>query len=86
MPKDMLKLPNNKKGFVILLVLEALVAVWALAATYYAISHGLTRTVIYGAITLFAIFYIFGRSLRSFCNIVRRDREEAAQEHEGGNA
>ncbi len=85
MAKDLLKLPNNKRGFLTLLVLEALVAVWALAATFHAVRTGRTHTVIYGGITVFAIFYILGRSLRGYRNIVRREKEEAAQKKEGQN-
>ena len=82
MAREMLKLPNNKKGFIILLILEAMVAVWALAATFYALSAGRTRTVIYGAIVLFAIFYILGRSLRSFRDLQRKERAQKAQDGE----
>ena len=78
MGKDMLKLPNSKMGFLILLALEALAAAWALAATLYAARAGRTSTVVYGGVTVFAIFYILGRSLRGYRNIVRREREQKA--------
>ena len=80
MARELLKLPNNKKGFVMLLILEALVAAWALAATLYALSAGRTRTVIYGFIVLFAIFYILGRSLRSFRNLQKQGRAQKEQD------
>ena len=80
MARELLKLPNNKKGFVMLLILEALVAAWALAATFYALSAGRTRTVIYGLIVLFAIFYILGRSLRSFRNLQKQERAQKEQD------
>lgn len=80
MARELLKLPNNKKGFVMLLILEALVAAWALAATFYALSAGRTRTVIYGFIVLFAIFYILGRSLRSFRNLQKQERAQKEQD------
>ena len=82
MAREILKLPNNKKGFAALLALEALAAVWALAATFYAARAGRTSSLIYGGITVFAIFYILGRSLRGYRNIVRREREEAAKSKE----
>ena len=84
MGKDMLKLPNNKKGFLILLVLEALIAVWALAATLYAIRAGMTRRAVYGGVTMFAIFYILGRSLRSYRDIARREKESVAKSSAAG--
>ena len=31
---------------------------------------------IYGAVTMFAAFYIFGRSLRSFRGFLRREKQE----------
>ncbi|MBQ9648652.1 MAG: hypothetical protein IJV43_09885 [Oscillospiraceae bacterium] len=80
MARELLKLPNNKKGFVMLLILEALVAAWALTATLYALSAGRTRTVIYGFIVLFAIFYILGRSLRSFRNLQKQERAQKEQD------
>ncbi|MBE7008105.1 MAG: hypothetical protein E7422_03015 [Ruminococcaceae bacterium] len=83
MAKDLLKLPNNKKGFLILIALEALVAAWALAATYYAARVGSTGTLVYGGITVFAIFYILGRSLRGYRNIVRREKEERNEKKDG---
>ena len=76
MAREMLKLPNNKKGLIIMLVIEALIAVWAFAATFYALKVGRTSTAIYGFIVLFAIFYILGRSLRSFRNISRKERTQ----------
>lgn len=80
MAKEILKLPNNKKGFILLLLLEALIAAWALAATFYAVRTGATRTVVFGGITVFAIFYILGRSFRSFRDIVKKERESKEKE------
>lgn len=76
MARDLIKLPNNKWGFLILLILEALVAVWALAGVFYSIRAGRTRTMIYGLITMFAIFYILGRSLRTFVGLLKQERAE----------
>ncbi len=78
MGKDILKLPNTKRGFLLLLALEALAAVWAIAATLYAARMGRTSTMLYGGITMVAIWYILGRSLRSYRNIARRESEDAA--------
>ena len=80
MAKDLIKLPNNKWGFLTLIVIMALIAAWALAATFYAIRADRTRTVVYGAITLFAAFYILGRSIRAFRDLLRRERAEKRQE------
>ena len=80
MAKELFKFTNDKKGFRILLLLELAVAVWALAATLYAVRVGRTSTMIYGALTVFAIFYILGRSFRSYRNIVRREKEENGKE------
>lgn len=77
MAKDLIRFSNDKKGFLTLVVLEALVALWALAAMFYAVRTGRTRTMIYGAITVFAAFYILGRSLRSYRDILRRDKKDA---------
>ncbi len=76
MARDLIKLPNNKWGFLILIALEALVAVWALVATYHSIQIGRTRTVLYGAVVLFAVFYILGRSLRTFAGLLKQERAE----------
>ena len=76
MAKDLIKLPNNKWGFLILIAIMALIAAWALAATFHAIRAEQTRAVIYGAITLFAVFYILGRSLRALRDLLRRERAE----------
>ena len=80
MARELIKLPNNKNGLLIMIVIEVLIAAWALAATLYAFSAGRTRTVIYGFIVLFAIFYILGRSLRSFRDLRRREREQKEQD------
>ncbi len=82
MAKDLIKLPNNKWGFLILLVLEALVAVWAISATLYAVRMGRTRTVVYGLIVMFAVFYILGRGLRTFIGLLKKEREEKQQNGE----
>lgn len=76
MARDLIKFSNDKKGFRMLLALEAVVAAWALAATFYAVSQGRTRTMLYGAVTVFAVFYILGRSARSYRNIVRQEKAE----------
>ena len=76
MAREILKFTNDRKGYRLLLVLESLLALWALAAVFYAMRIGRTSTALYGGITLFAIFYILGRSLRTYRNIVRREREE----------
>ena len=78
MAKELIKFSNDKKGFRMLLFVEILLAVWSFAATLYAANAGRTRTMIYGGITMFAIFYILGRSLRSYRTMVRKEREEAA--------
>lgn len=79
MGKDLIKLPNNKRGFLTLIIIEAIAAAWAISAVLYAIRVGRTRTVVYGFITLFAVFYILGRSLRAFAGILKKEREEKAQ-------
>ena len=76
MARELIKFSNDRKGFITLLIVEGVVALWALSATCYAITHGRTSTMIYGAVTMFAAFYIFGRSLRSFCNMTRKEKEE----------
>ena len=76
MARELIKFSNDKKGFITLLVVEGLVALWALSATLYALTHGRTSTMIYGAVTMFAAFYIFGRSLRSFRDFKRREKEQ----------
>lgn len=80
MARDLIKFKNTKGGFIALLVLEGALCVWALTATMYAVKVGRTSTMIYGLITMLAIFYIFGRSLRSFRGLVKREKEEKAQE------
>ena len=80
MARDLIRFSNDKKGFLTLLVVEALVAVWALSATVYAVIRGRTGTMIYGGITMFAAFYILGRSLRSYRDLRRREREENGKE------
>ena len=82
MGKDMLKLPNNKWGFLILLVLEALIVAWALFATFHSMRLGRTSTTIYSTITLVAVCYILGRSIRTFLGILKKEREE--QNESGG--
>ncbi|MBE6910835.1 MAG: hypothetical protein E7474_14880 [Ruminococcaceae bacterium] len=84
MAKDLIKFSNNKRGFITLLILEALVAAWALMATITAVRSNEKSMMIYGFVTMFATFYIFGRSLRGFMNIVRREREERAAKAGGG--
>ena len=86
MARDFIKISNDKKGFRMLLALEVLVAGWALAATVYAIRTGRTRTVIYGSITMVAVFYILGRSFRNYRNIVKQEKEEAARTKEDQQA
>lgn len=76
MAKDLIRVTNDAKGFLRLLILEALVGVWALAATLYAVYADRRRTVLYGLVTLLAVCYIFGRSLRNYLNIRRKEREE----------
>ncbi len=76
MARELIKFSNDRKGFITLLIVEGAVALWALSATCYAITHGRTSTMIYGAVTMFAAFYIFGRSLRSFRNMIRKEKEE----------
>ena len=76
MARELIKFSNDRKGFITLLIVEGAVALWALSATCYAITHGRTSTMIYGAMTMFAAFYIFGRSLRSFRNMTRKEKEE----------
>ena len=80
MARELIKFSNDRKGFITLLIVEGVVALWALSATCYAITHGRTSTMMYGAVTMFAAFYIFGRSLRSYRNIRRREREQKEQE------
>lgn len=82
MGKDMLKLPNNKWGFLILLVLEALIVAWALVATFHSMRLGRTSSMVYGMITLLAVCYILGRSIRTFLGILKKEREE--QNKSGG--
>ncbi|MBQ9721109.1 MAG: hypothetical protein IJV64_10505 [Oscillospiraceae bacterium] len=76
MARELIKFSNDKKGFIALLIVEGVVALWALSATCYAITRGRTSTMIYGAVTMFAAFYIFGRSLRSFHNMTRKEKEK----------
>ena len=83
MAKELFKFTNDKKGFRTLLILELAVAVWALAATLYAINAGRKSTIIYGAMTVCAIFYILGRSFRSYRNLIRREKEDAERKEDG---
>ena len=76
MARELIKFSNDKKGFITLLVVEGLVALWALSAMLYALTHGRTSTMIYGAVTMLAAFYIFGRSVRSFRSFLRREKQE----------
>ncbi len=78
MARDLIKFSNDKKGFRMLLAVELLVAAWAVAASVSAIRRGSTSTVLYSAVTVAAIFYILGRSLRSYRNIVKKEKKEAA--------
>lgn len=80
MARDLIKFSNDKKGFLKLLIIEGLVAVWALSATLYAAIHAQTSTMLYGGLTMFATFYIFGRSLRSYRNLRRGEQEEQKKE------
>lgn len=82
MAKDLIKVSNDAKGFLKLLILEALVGVWALAATLYAVRADRGRTMLYGLVTLLAVCYIFGRSLRSYLNIRKQERGKEAEKHE----
>lgn len=82
MARELIKFSNDKKGFRALLIIEVLVAAWALTATLYAVRTGRTRTIIYGGITMFAAFYILGRSYRSYRDLVKREREAEAKEKE----
>ncbi len=77
MARELIKFSNDKKGFRLLLAVEVLVCAWALSATCYAVSTGRTSTAIYGFITMFAAFYILGRSLRSYRAIMRREKKGA---------
>lgn len=76
MARDLIKLPNNKWGFLILIVLEAVVAVWLLAAVFYFARIGRKSTMLYGMISMLAIFYILGRSLRTFVGLLKQERAE----------
>ena len=76
MARDLIKLPNNKWGFLILIILEAAVAVWVLAAVFYFARIGRKSTLLYGMITMLAIFYILGRSLRTFIGLLKQERAE----------
>ena len=80
MARDLIKFSNDKKGFLSLLAVEGVVALWAVSATFYAATHARTTTMIYSALTMLATFYIFGRSLRSYRDIVRREREKKEKE------
>ncbi len=77
MARDLIRFSNDKKGFRALLTIEALVALWSLAATYYGLRSGRTRTAIYGLITVFAAFYILGRSARSYRDFLKKEKENA---------
>ena len=76
MARELIKFSNDKKGFRLLLAVEAAVFVWALSATLYAVRAGRTHTVLYGGITMLAAGYILGRSFRSYRNIIRREKEK----------
>ncbi len=76
MARELIKFSNDKKGFRLLLAVEAAVVVWALSATLYAVKAGRTGTMVYGCITLLAAAYIWGRSFRSYRNIIKKEREE----------
>ncbi len=80
MARDLIRFSNDKKGFLTLLAVEGAVALWALSATLYALTHGRTSTMLCGAVTMLAAFYIFGRSLRSYRDLRRREREEQQKE------
>ncbi|MBQ9459902.1 MAG: hypothetical protein IJU66_08235 [Oscillospiraceae bacterium] len=86
MAKELFKFSNDKKGFRLLLALESLVALWALAATLYAVRTGRTSTILYGTMTLLAIFYILGRSLRSYHNIVKKEKSESGAKKKEGES
>ena len=76
MARDLIKLPNNKWGFLILIVLEALVAVWAVAVMFNSVSAGRKSAMLYGMVVILAMFYILGRSLRTFVGLLKRERTE----------
>ncbi len=79
MARDLIKFSNDKKGFLTLLVIEALLAVWAIAAMITSVRVGSRRSIAYSMICLFGIFYIFGRSLRNYVNIVKKEKAEKEQ-------
>ena len=85
MARDLIKLPNNKWGFLILLALEALVAVWAVAVMFSAVSAGRKSTMLYGLVVILAMFYILGRSLRTFVGLLKKEREEKRQNEKEKN-
>ena len=86
MARDLIRFSSDKKGFAALLTMEALVAVWALTATFAALRAGEKRTAACGLLTAAATLYILGRGLRGFLNIVRREREERAAGTNGGGS
>ncbi len=79
MARDLIKFSNDKKGFLTLLAIEALLAVWAVAAMITSARVGSRRSVVYSMVCLFGIFYIFGRSLRNYINIVKKEKADKAQ-------
>lgn len=81
MAKELIKFSNDKKGFRLLLAVETLLAVWALAATIRALNTGRNSAFLYGVICLLAMCYILGRSARSYRNLVKRERAEAAKKN-----
>ena len=83
MARDLIKFSNDKKGFLTLLVIEGLLAVWAVAAMITSARVGSRRSVVYSMICLFGIFYIFGRSLRNYVNIVKKEEAEKEQKTQG---
>jgi len=82
MARDLIKFSNDRKGFLTLLAVEALVGVWSLSAMLYAVTRGRTSTMLYSGITMLAAFYIFGRSLRSYRQFARQERERKEKEDE----
>ena len=79
MARDLIKFSNDKKGFLTLLAIEALLAVWAVAAMITSARVGSRRSVVYSMVCLFGIFYIFGRSLRNYIDIVKKEKADKAQ-------
>ncbi len=80
MAKDLIKFSNDRKGFRILLLIELALAIWSVAATYTSLRAGSRRSVVYGIVCMLGIFYILGRSFRSYRDLVKKEKEEKEQE------